>query len=68
MKMKIWSEITIYTDNDQKVTLQPTEDMADNKVVIQIDEMTAKDSFRVYLTFDEAKELSKRIINYIENM
>ncbi len=61
--MGIWTERIMYTDVDQKVAIQPSEDMTN--IVIEISERdNPKDSYRLYLNKTEAHKLAEYIIDH----
>ena len=61
--MGIWTERIMYTDVDQKVAIQPSEDMTN--IVIEISEGdNPKDSYRLYLNKKEAHKLAEYIIDH----
>lgn len=61
--MSIWTERIMYTDVDQKVVIQPNEDMTN--IVVEISE---RDSYhrinRLYLNKKEAHKLAELIIEH----
>ena len=61
--MNIWTERIMYTDVDQKVVIQPSEDMTN--IVVEISERdNPKDSYRLYLNKKEAHKLAELIIEH----
>jgi hypothetical protein len=62
--MKIWTERIMYTEyGDQKIVIQPSEDMT--KIVVEISEIDEpKDSYRLYLNKQEAHKLAELIIEH----
>ena len=61
--MGFWTERIMYTDVDQKVVIQPSEDMTN--IVIEISERdNPKDSYRLYLNKKEAYKLAEYIIDH----
>ena len=61
--MKIWTERIMYTDVDQKIVIQPNEDMTN--IVVEISERDEpKYSYRLYLNKQEAHKLAELIIEH----
>lgn len=67
--MKVWTERSMYTDNNQKITLQPTEDMSDSKMVINVNEnrSNSDDIVRVYITLDEAETFANMLLEEVKS-
>jgi len=63
MKDKIWKERRLYFKADNSVIIQPTEEL-DGIVLQSRADTDKKDFFRLYLSYNEAKELGKQLIDY----
>lgn len=58
----VWKEIVIYTE-DQQAIVQPNEC---GKGVVLVTREEGIDDVRLYLSFEEAKELGKELIKFAE--
>ena len=65
MSKKVWKERHIYFDIDTKAIIAPNE--TQDGVVLTVAEIIEnKDEFRVYLSYQEAKELAKQLVSFVE--
>lgn len=65
MQQKVWKERHIYFSVDTKAIIAPNEAL-DGIVLTLAETVENKESFRAYLSYDEAKELANQIISFVE--
>lgn len=65
MAQKVWKERHIYFNIDTKAIIAPNETQ-DGVVLTVAETIESKDEFRVYLSYQEAKEFAKQLVSFVE--
>lgn len=64
--MKTWKEVKLYVaDGEQTVAIEPNETQT-GVCLLVTEVLEESQNFRVYLTYQEAKDLGKELIKYAE--
>ena len=65
MEQKVWKERHIYFNIDTKAIISPNETQ-DGVILTVAETVENKYDFRVYLSYQEAKELAKQLVSFVD--